>query len=317
MTAQLVSFPTTTGLFEDVDEAAYHADRTALSSTSSRLLSNRTPAHFQYQREHGQQHRTAFDLGSAFHLDVLGKGADLVVIDADDYRSKTAREERDAAREAGKTPLLRDQAEQVERMAAAVRAHPVAGKLFARTDCRPEVTFVGRDPETGVLCKARTDWLLPVVDGQPIRFVDLKSGEDASPAGMAKSMTNFSYGQQFDFYGDVIRWALELPDDYPVIGTLVFCEKEPPHLVGIGQPDEETLAWAHEDNRRARHTYARCTETGQWPGHDDAVVPLSLPGWRKHQYELAYGRPGDDTDEGPAGAAGVFDPDIYFAEDFF
>lgn len=294
-----LTFPTESGLHEDVDESTYHGDRFALSSTGSRTLANKTPAHFEHDRRFAP--RAAFDLGTAFHTDVLTKGAAIVVIDAEDWRSKAAKEERDAAYAAGKTPLLASQAEQVGRMAAAVREHPIAGKLFARTDCRPEVTFVGTDPETGVVCKARTDWLLPIVEGQPIRFVDLKSAQDASPHGMAKSMSDFGYPAQFDHYACTIRWALGLPDDYPVIGTLVAAEKDTPHLVGLGQPDEQALAWAHEDNRRARHIYRRCTERDEWPGYDDAIVPLSLPGWRLHAYENRF-------------PTGFYEPDDDFGE---
>lgn len=313
---QVLPAALTIGRHDDIPEETYHSDRSALTSTGSRTLANRTPAHFAWKRDH-PEHKVEFDLGSAFHTTVLGKGSELEVVPFDGYTTKAAREARDEAYAAGLTPLTRPQAEQVERMVAAVRAHPVAGKLFARSDCAAEVTFVGRDPETGVLCKARTDWLLPVVDGQPVRYVDLKSAHDSSPRGMAKSMCDFGYGAQFDWYDDVIRWALGLPDDYPVVGTLVACEKEQPHLVGMGQPDEQALAYAHEDNRRARHLYARCTATDTWPGHGDAIVPLSLPGWRIGLADQLYGRPGDDSDVRDAGYGGVFDPDIYFAGDEF
>lgn len=294
-------FPTVPGVYPDIPEDRYHAHRGSLSSTGARTLAHKTPAHFAYERMHGGQHKAQFDLGSAVHSVVLGRGADLELLDFDTYNTKASKEAKAKAYAAGKIPLLTDQAEAVEQMVAAVRAHSVAGKLFARTDCQPEVTVVGEDPETGVLCRARFDWLLPIKPGQPVRFVDLKTGTDASPHGMAKSVNDWNYAAQFDFYETCLRWALNLPDEVPVLGTLVFVEKDPPHLIGIGQPDEQAIAWAHEDNRRARHIYRRCTESGQWPGYDDAIVPLSLPGWRLAAYESQYPmgeyRPEDDFGE--------------------
>lgn len=291
------------GMHLDVPEEQYHSLE-SLSSTGSRTLANKTPAHFAWDAEHGRKPKRAFDLGTAAHAAVLGKGAQMLVpLDYDNYNTKAAQQARDAAYAAGKTPLVSSQREQVETIAAAVRAHPVAGKVFARTDCHPEVTFIGQDPETGVWCRARTDWLLPIRDGEPVTVVDFKTTDDASRTGLAKSMLAWSYNAQLDHYADTIRWALDLDPDHSVIGLLLAVETDRPHLVGIGQPDEQATAWAHEDNRRARHIYARCTETGQWPGHDEAVVPLSLPGWRLGLYDAQY-------------PTGSYDPDDDFLKDF-
>ena len=284
------------GRYDDISEEAYHRDPVAggsLSSTGARLLATRTPAHFDYQRRNPRQPKREFDLGTATHTLALGRGAELEFLEFEHYRTKAAQQARDEARAAGKTPLTVPEQAQVRRMLAAVHAHPVVGTTLDRRDGRAEVTFVGVDPETGVTCRCRVDWLLPIEPGKPIRYADLKTLSDASRAGLSKSMNEWNYHSQRDFYDDTIRWALGLPPDYPVIGVLFGVEKEPPHLVGYGEPDEQSVTWAHEDNRKARHRYARCTERGYWPGHDDenvdgAPVPLSLPGWRLNAYENQY-----------------------------
>lgn len=295
-------FPTEAGVYPDIPEDVYHQAAGFLSSTGARTLVNRTPAHFAWDRAHGRRPKRAFDLGTAAHASVLGKGAQqLVPLEYATFNTKAAQQERDAAYAVGKTPLLTSQVAQVETMAGAVRGHAVAGKVFGRTDCQAEVTFVGQDPETGVWCRARADWLLPIRDGAPITVVDLKTTDDASQTGLAKSMVSWGYAQQLDHYADTIRWALGLDADYPVIGLLFAVEKDQPHLVGMGQPDQQAIAWAHEDNRRARHIYRRCAERNQWPGYDEAVVPLSLPGWRLHAYENQY-------------PTGLYEPDEDFGE---
>lgn len=270
------------GLYPDVPEDAYHRDPVvggSLSSTGARTLADKTPAHFDYERRHGRPDTTQFDIGRAAHTTLLGRGGEIAVIDADSYVTKAARAERDDARAAGLTPLLTEQWEQVQAMVASVRQHPRAGALFTRADGQPEVTVVARDPETGVMCRVRVDWLCPNV------VVDFKTGQDSSPAGMAKAMSNYGYNQQGEFY--VSTHALAAGLDAPLPFVLVHVEKNPPYLVGIGEPDEQALAWGRAKNRRARGIYRACSRTGMWPGHPLDPVPLSLPGWQLHQLEDA------------------------------
>lgn len=305
MTAQLSTFPTSPGLHFDVPEDVYHRAFEFLSSTGARTLAHRTPAHFAWQQTHPRKPKTTFDIGTAAHALLLGKGADVVVLEHATFNTKAAREDRDAAYAAGKVPLLAHQRDEVDDMVAAVRADPVAGKLFARDDCHAEVTVVGQDPETGVWCRARTDWLLPVVDGEPITFVDLKtSADDVDEFHLAASVSKWSYHQQIDHYSDCLRWALDLDPEYPVGAVLVAVEKDPdgPHLVNIGGPDDDALHYAHEDNRKARHRFARYSAAGHWPGHQrpgDQPLALSLPSWRIYQYERQY-------------PSGEYDPDLDF-----
>jgi hypothetical protein len=280
----LISEP---GVYPGIPDADYHRDCVAggsLSSTGARTLVTRTPAHFAYQRKHGRPDTAAFDLGHAAHNELLGRGMPVVEIDADSWRTKAAKEAASDARADGKTPLLTEQYQQVRAMVAAIRADPVAGKLFARPG-RSELTVVARDPESGVMCRARLDWLPDVADGRPIVAYDLKTTDDASPAGMAKTMARFGYHQQGPFYTDCLTQALSLV--VPVSFLLVGVEKEPPHLVGFGEPDEQAIAWGRRLNRKARDIYRRCTESGIWPGHDPRPVPLSLPGYQLHAYEAA------------------------------
>jgi len=269
-----------------LSEEDYHADMViggSLSSTGARTLITATPARYAYDREHGRPDTAAFDLGRAAHTVVLGTGAPIVEVAADDWRGKAAKESAAEARAAGATPLLTRDVERVHAMAQALRAHPVAGPLFARSGVA-EQSFVGRDPETGVMCRVRVDWLPDVEPGARALVVDYKSCADASPLGFAASMARYGYHQQGPFYGDVLRW-LGLADDVQTV--LVAQEKDPPHLVTVGWPDAEATAWGRVLNRKARDLYAACTAAGHWPGHPTEPVEFALPGWQSRQYELA------------------------------
>ena len=110
-----------------MDEADYHADPVPGGSLScsgaKKLLAS--PARFAYDREHPPAPTRAMEMGSAVHAHelVLGTGAQIVVIDADNYRTKAAQEAAAAAREAGAVPLLTAEHDQVQAMAAALRDH--------------------------------------------------------------------------------------------------------------------------------------------------------------------------------------------------
>jgi hypothetical protein len=191
----------------------------------------------------------------------------------------------------GAVPLLSKDVERINGMVAAVRRHPIAGPLFARPG-KAEQSFFARDPETGVMCRTRVDWMPDVADGGRVLVVDAKTTRDAHPVRFAKSMTDFGYHQQGPFYGDVLSW-LGLDHGQPPRFVLVAQEKEPPYLVTIAEPDEQAIEWGRELNRMALRTYARCTETGEWPGYDHGptgIASLALPGWQVAQYEAAADR---------------------------
>lgn len=278
-------------------EAEYHADPVkggSLSSTGARaLLPPSCPARFHYDRQHGRADTATFDYGHAAHSLVLGVGDPIAVVEADDWRTKAAKTARDEARAAGCTPLLAKDATRVEEMAAALRQHPVAGPLFSRPG-RAEQSIVYRDPESGVMCRVRTDWMPDVPEDSRVILVDYKSTVDAHPAAFAKSMTTYGYHQQGPFYCDGIT-ALGLDHGQPPLFVLVAQEKTPPYLVTVGQPTARAIEWGRVLNRKARDIYRWCTEADYWPGYSDAIEPLDIPGWLDNHYEAAHDAGAYDT----------------------
>src|ERR1043166_1824183 len=90
----------------------YHGMR-ALSASGAWLLAEECPAKFLWRSPWNPlfepEAGTDFDIGVAAHLAVLEpqrQSDSIVLIEAGDYRTTKAREARDAARGAGKVPLL-------------------------------------------------------------------------------------------------------------------------------------------------------------------------------------------------------------------
>ena len=170
----------------------YHAMR-ALSASGAWLLAEECAAKFLWRSPwnplYAPEAKTEFDVGVAAHLAVLEpeRQADsIVVIEAGDYRTTKAREARDAARAAGLVPLLPWQFDIVRAIAGSIRAHPIASEAFRGGEA--EVTLIWPDPDTGIPCKARPDYL--PVHGRWL--VDLKTAASAirgagatKPTGLA------------------------------------------------------------------------------------------------------------------------------------
>lgn len=263
----------------------YHADPIAGGSLSSsgarRLLPPSCPAKYRWEQDNPQPHKRHFDLGHAVHQLVLGDaGAEIVVIDADSYRTKAAQADRDDAYEQGAIPLLSDEWQQVRDMAASVLKHPVASKLFSPDRGRPEVTLIWRDQQTGVWRRARFDWLPDAGAGRLI-IPDLKTCVSADLDALSKAANQHGYHQQGAWYRDGAI-ALGLGgDDTAFIDVCV--EKTPPYVVTLIELDHVAMRIGTIKNRRALNIYAECQRTGHWPPYSEAIELLSLPAWAEIQ----------------------------------
>ncbi len=253
----------------------------ALSSSGARdLLPPSCPARFKWKRDHPDTTSTAeFDLGHAAHKLALGAGAEIVRVDEDSWRTKAAREQRDEAWAAGRTPLLTKHYELAVELAAALLADPV-GKQLLTSDGQSEASLFWHDEDTGVERRARLDRVTRV--GGQLAGVDVKTAVSADPSEFAKAAARCGYHQQAAWYRDGLAACYGEPD--PVFLLLVV-EKDPPHLVAPYEPDARALQIGAALNRQALDLYAACTSTDTWPGYTRGVQPLSLPAWYEREHE--------------------------------
>lgn len=255
------------GFHADIPERDYHADPTSLSVTGAKTLL-KAPALFREQQDN-PVHKDVFDIGTAAHATVLGVGAKVVPAPYSDWRTKEAREFRDAVRADGETPLLADDYFKVQAMAERLSSHKLAMRLLA--DGQPEVSAYAPDEATGVMRRCRFDWLGANV------LTDYKTAASSNPydlAGKYGAIKKWGYDQQ-------AAWYLDLARDlgHPAAAfAFIFQMKEPPYLVTVAYVDEADLWEARERNARALEVFKHCTETGEWPGYlpDDTAAVLSL-----------------------------------------
>jgi hypothetical protein len=242
--------------------------RTSLSSTGARELLV-CPAKFRHNQQHPRAPKRAFDVGHAAHQLVLRAGPELVVIEAEEWRSKAVKEEVEAVRARGAVPLRPSDWLAVVAMAKALRDHPHAPKLLSRG--QPEKTLVWRDEVTGVLCRAKTDWLR--ADG----IVDYKTAADASSTELRRTIWNYGYYVQAAFY---LRGFRSLFPGVDPFFAFVAQEKDAPYLVNAVQLPDSYLQRGDRRCTEALWQYAACEDSGEWPGYPaDDIHEIEPPAW--------------------------------------
>lgn len=283
------------GLY-DMPEADYHADpcpEPSLSSTLARLMVNRSPRHAwtaspRLNPDHEPVNKETFDVGRAAHAVLLGRGAPIEVVEADDWRSKAAQQQRDEARLAGYTPLLRHQYDAVLEMVGAATTQLAA---FGLTFPLGATEVVAAAPIDGVWCRAMIDY---APDNPLEPLWDLKTCEDASPDACIRSVTGYGYDLQAAHYLDTWFAATLQKRGF----RFAFVEKAPPYGVSVielhaGDDDADWMLAAHDKASEARRLWGACLRTGHWPGYPAQVAVVGAPTFHVQKWEdrRAAGRP--------------------------
>jgi len=261
------------GIYSGISNADYHRDP-ALGSTSLKTLATRTPAHYQHDKTH-PKFSDAFTLGTAAHSLILeGDASGILVVEADNWLTKSAKEHKARALAEGKQPLLAKEWDRVLDMRDAVMAHPVARDLLTGHKAEESVFW----DEDGLTLKCRPDaW-------KPGLLVDLKTTINADPNEFGKTAHNFGYHQSAAHYIDGVKAATgeELPFHF------VLVEKTAPYFVSVVELDIEAVNIGRQLNDRAKRIYRECVETNIWPGYTGSEL-ISLPMWAIYQAEELLG----------------------------
>lgn len=268
----------------DLPADLYHRDPVPGGSLSAsgarRLLPPSCPALYRYAADHPAPPSRAFDLGHAAHRLVLGAGPDLVVVDAEDWRTRAAREIRDQAYADDAVPLLAAEYETVMAMAAAIEAHPVAANLLSIAG-QPERSLFWIDPDTGIWRRARLDWLPYPAPRRRTLLWDYKTCRTAAPDALSKAIHEYGYHTQAATYIDAVT-TLGLAADTAYL--LIAQEKTAPYLVTVVELDAMAIRIGRAENRRALNLYARCVADDHWPAYSEGVELLGVPGWVERRY---------------------------------
>jgi hypothetical protein len=266
----------------DIPAEVYHQQSALSASGMKKLLPPSCPAIFRYEQDHPQPPKKEFDFGHAAHRLVLGAGEDLAVIDAPDWKTKSARDQKDAARAEGFVPLLPQDMDKARTMADEVRRHPLASALFQGG--RPEQSLFWNDAVTGIARRARLDWLSDPRESRLI-VADYKTTTSVDLDDIERSVYEYGYNVQNVQYTDAVR-ALGLGGEDTVM-VFVFQMKTPPFLIRVVQLEQMALKIGRAKIRAAIDKYRECLSAGVWPGYDD-IAYAALPVWGEKKDSEEY-----------------------------
>lgn len=257
-------------LTSGVGDDQYHADKVSLSSTGARKILD-CPARFKWEIDNPPKSTAVFDFGKLVHRVILGEGAPIQIVEADNWLTKAAKAERDSAREDGAIPVLRSEYDTAQAMRESVMAHRESAELFSEGIAERSGWF--SDEPTGTTLRFRPDWLT-IHNGRPT-CVDLKTTANAKEDDLIRSIVRYGYHAQADFY--LRGLAAHGIEDARFV--FVFVEKSAPYCVDARDLDEVALTEGAYINRRAIDLFHECTTTGIWPAYGDQIRTISLPPW--------------------------------------
>jgi hypothetical protein len=279
----------TPGIYDGISAPDYHADpcpEPSLSSSIAKLLCLSSPAHARQDHprlnpDAAHEEAERFDIGSAAHALLLEGDSGVVIVDAPDWRTKAAREARDAAYAAGKTPLLARAWADVEAMAIAARrqldAHTDGGAgMF--TAGKAEQTLIWR--EDRVWCRARFDWLRQPFDG------DWAIDDYKSTSGSANpdSWTRAMFGMGFDLQAAWYRRGLQVLTGADAIFRFAVQETYPPYALSVIALGPDAMTIAEKKRLYALERWDECQRENAWPGYPTRTCWAELPPWEEAKW---------------------------------
>jgi hypothetical protein len=272
----------------DCTPEEYHKDpceTPSLSSSTAKKLVSESPLHAwtdhpKYGEQEGDdeaeastdEEKKAFENGKLVHRLLLGKGEELVVVDAKDWRTNAAKAERDEAKAAGKLPVLIGRLDELTDIVEHLRERCRSYGYEFRGESEVPIEWYEQGAAGPVLCRSMLDHVF-VDDGV---IWDVKTCRSANPKKIARSFVENGYDIQWRAY---IRALERLRPKLTgrVEFTFLFMEIKPPFAVTPIDPPGDACEIGKRRWQRAVSLWERGLVKNHWPSYVDALHVFELP----------------------------------------
>lgn len=248
----------------------YHNHPAVGSSSLKHML--RSPAHYHYNLRNRQEPTSAMELGTAIHEAILEPNlfaANAIVMPTFEGTGMRAKKDQWLLANHGRRVLKQGDFDMIQQIVASVKSNKLAQQHLSTGAA--EESYFWQDPDTGIVCKCRPDYLR---EGHII--VDIKSTRDASIDGFPTQMARLNYHFSAAMYLDGVSAVLGQKFDEFIILAI---EKEPPYAMNFFRLDSGTLDAARMQYKRCLVKVKECREQNQWPAYDQKLQTASLPAW--------------------------------------
>lgn len=281
----------------------YHSDDVgakspSLSASIAKILLDKSPyhawcAHPKLGNLPREESKT-FDDGSAAHALLFGERQKLVIVDADDWRSKMARIARDEARAAHKIPILSHQVAGLEEMARIARLRIESCDI--NSDGYRDINLDGgsaehpivwHEEEHDVWCRSKLDWL----SADRRLIVDYKTTTTAEPNAFSRQIFSMRYELQAAFYRRAVLKQYGAEADY----LWLVQENEPPYACSVLGLAPSTWELGEKERAHAVALWGKCLRENLWPSYTDRISYVEPPAWVYTQWEERRAMDSEDS----------------------
>lgn len=275
------------GIYEDISNADYHADK-AISSTSLKKLLNATPAHFKYALDNRETSDSdALLRGSVLHAMLLEPDtlSASFVFESHVIPDKTklaknggGKETWDALKEKAQIrglPLVKyDIYQDCIAMRDSVLAHPHWPNV--KSHAKKEISLFAEI--NGVRVKARYDAMLA-----NMMIIDLKTSRNILTTGKIQStIAELGYHFSAAMYTEVGK-ACGLPIDRFV---WIFIESFAPYSARFVEASEQMMEVGKSEFYKCLEKYKTCMQSSVWDAYSNDIDIVHLPNWYANKETL-------------------------------
>lgn len=271
------------GIYGDISLVDYIADpcpEPSLSATIANILITESPIHAfvkhpRLNKGHLDSGSNKMDIGTIVHGMVLeGDESRLVIVEADDWRTKVAKETRDEARRVGLVPVLAGDMDMIREIAAAAKsaiANSELAEAFTPTAGKPEQTLLWQEGECWF--RSRPDWLT----NDHRLIIDLKTtAGSAEPSQWIRTML----GNGNDLQAVLgLRGIKKLKPQSRCQFVFWVVEQNPPYASSFIGLSPQFLEMSEHKLERAMRLWSDCTMTNCWSGYPSQVCWIEPPSW--------------------------------------
>ena len=249
----------------------------ALSAGVCHTILTQSPYHAKFAP--WEEASAEMDVGTAIHSALLEGVDNIVAIEADDWRTKAAKEARDAVRKEGKIPMLARNVAKVQAAVDAAKAYVDGSEITGVfDDGKPEQTIIWN--EGAILCKARPDWL---TDSRDVLLHVKTTDGSAEPSSWIRNQLVRGYDVASAFYERGLCEVIK--ETQAPMSVFLVIEQNPPYgcsLVGLS-PAMQDLA----DRKVARGIalWAKCKASGKYPAYAPVIHYAEPFAWQMAEEE--------------------------------
>lgn len=259
----------------------YHADPCPVASLSCGVAKDllfKSPRHAWHGHrklnpDYREKEDTKFDIGTAWHAMLFEGASSVAIVEAADWRTKVAKESRDAARAEGKTPLLEVQYYTIKKMvklAIEVLADSELDIKDLGSEGDAELSYIWQEAETWL--KVRPDWISKdraiILDGKT-------TSGSANPNDLSRTIISLGYDIQDALY----RRGVKAIEGVAPRFFFLFQETEAPYVCSIVSLSPQFQHLGEMKVQQAIDLWRYCMENNDWSGYPKRIAYLDMPPW--------------------------------------